>query len=903
MRLIFNGIFIPFITLLSFTTYAQKGPAVAKDSATQKAAGKLSGKLIDADNKEVSYATVTLLRADKTVANGSLSDDNGNFTITPTGYGTFTLRISAIGMEPKNIPDITITSDAANKNLGKIKVSSSATKLKEVNVVGEKPIMEMKVDKKVFNVEKNTTTAGGSASDVLQNVPSVSVDVDGTVSLRGKQDVTILIDGKPATLLGTDAASALQSLPASSIESVEVITNPSAKYDAQGLTGIINIITKKDGRLGINGYATIGAGTADKYNGNLGLNARKGKWNVFLNSNARLNSNYNRTTTQKHDMEADSMYIYGYEHSQRHFNGFFNSLGATYDFDKNHSITFTQNINRMNFSYKDPAYNNAYTGMSRANLLDSTYRYSQASGGPLSFSTSLDYKAKLKKPGAELSIDATFATTTIQRTQQYQTVYDSMYPAPNNMSTKWLTNQNAPGHGGNSSFNAWADYTVPLFTKNGKLGAGVKTQFYWFNSVNSPLVDSNIYSFDTTLKKFDVRSSNGHMDSSLYNNFQYNQQIHAAYLNWSDQLGKFSYQLGLRAEYSKYSGSDYAITNQVFENSFPLSLFPSAFVTYQLPAQQSVYLNYSRRINRPSFWDLMPFLDRSNPSVISQGNPGVVPEFIQNLELSYNKQTDRGDNIILSTYYHYTQNLIARVDTPIAGTSISYRKPYNLASGTTYGLELTGRLQLTKIWDATISGNLFQNMINVGNNTYSKYLSDQKGMSWISKANTNIKLPANFSIQLNGNYESPKVIAQGNQDQVWWVDAAVRKNFWKNKATLVVNCSDIFNTRKYTSTYNATYNNMPIYNQTIYRDRETRVGNITFTYRFGKSDFGKTPGADKKKEKPVKDTAPIQKDDRENNLKGDDKDDQGGGQGGGQNGGGQNGGGKPAGGGIGGGRQ
>jgi len=730
--------------------------------------------------------------------------------------------------------------------------------------------------------------------------------VDGTVSLRGKQDVTILIDGKPATLLGTDAASALQSLPASSIESVEVITNPSAKYDAQGLTGIINIITKKDGRLGINGNVTIGAGTGDKYNGNLGLNARKGKWNVFLNSNFRLNSNYNHTTTQKHDLSADTSYIYGYEHSQRHFDGFFNSIGATYDFDKNHSLTITQNINKMSFSYKDPAYNNAYSGLSKTAIIDSTYRYSEASGGPLSFSTSVDYKVKTKKPGEELNIDATFATTTIQRTQMYQTVYDSMYGAPYNMSTNWITNQNAPGHGGNSSFNAWADYTVPLFTKNGKLGAGVKTQFYWFNSVNSPIVDSNTFVLDTMLKKFETRSSNGHIDSTLYNNFQYDQQIHAAYVNWSDQFGKFSYQIGLRAEYSKFHGSDYALSNQIFENSFPLSLFPSAFVSYQLPAQQSVYLNYSRRTNRPSFWDLMPFQDRSNPSVISQGNPGIVPEFIHNIELSYNKQTDRGDNIIVSTYYHYTQNLIARVDTPIAGTSISYRKPYNLASGTTYGLELTGRLQLTKIWDATISGNLFENMIDVGNNAYSKYLNDQKGMSWISKVNTNVKLPANFSLQINGNYESPKVIAQGNLAEVWWLDVAIRKNFWKNKATLVLNCSDIFNTRKYTSTYNASYNNIPIFDQSLYRDRETRVGNITFTYRFGKTDFGKNNGgagekdkADKRKDKPGKDQNNMQKEDRENNLKGDDKEDNGGGGAPGQGGqGGQNGGGnKPAGGG------
>jgi len=204
--------------------------------------GSVSGKLIDANNNPVSYATVTLLRADSSVVNGDLSKDNGSFNIAPTGVGNFRLRIESIGLTTKFI-NVQITADAPDKKMGNVKVAESDNALKEVSIVGEKPIMELKVDKKVFNVEKNTTTAGGSATDVLQNVPSVSVDADGNVSLRGKSDVTILIDGKPSTMLGTDVASALQSLPAGSIESVEVITNPSAKYDAQGTSGIINIIT------------------------------------------------------------------------------------------------------------------------------------------------------------------------------------------------------------------------------------------------------------------------------------------------------------------------------------------------------------------------------------------------------------------------------------------------------------------------------------------------------------------------------------------------------------------------------------------------------------------------------------------------------------------------------------
>ena len=322
------------------------------------ATGSISGKLVDAQNKPVSYATVTLLRSDSSVVNGDLSKDDGSFNITPTGIGNFRLVIQSIGVATKYM-SVQITADAPDKKLGKIKITQTENTLKDVSVVGEKPIMELSVDKKVFNVEKNTTTAGGSAADVLQNVPSVSVDGDGNVSLRGKSDVTILIDGKPSTLLGTDVASALQSLPAGSIESVEVITNPSAKYDAQGSTGIINIVTKKDGRFGMNGNVTLGAGTHDKYNGNLGLNARKGKWTVFLNSSVRLNSSYNNVTTNRYNKKTDTstggqyQNYHTYENVPRNFNGYFNSIGASFDPDKYNSITLTENINKMDFSFKD----------------------------------------------------------------------------------------------------------------------------------------------------------------------------------------------------------------------------------------------------------------------------------------------------------------------------------------------------------------------------------------------------------------------------------------------------------------------------------------------------------------------------------------------------------------------
>lgn len=831
--------------------------------------GSVSGKLVDGKNNPVSYATVTLLRGDSSVVNGDLSKEDGTFNIAPAEIGNFNLRIESIGSATKYVA-VAVTADAPDKKTGDIKIAATESKLKEVSVIGEKPVMELKVDKKVFNVEKNTTTAGGSATDVLQNVPAVSVDADGNVSLRGKGGVTILIDGKPATMLGSDVNSALQSLPASSIENVEVITNPSAKYDAQGTSGIINIVTKKDGRFGMNGNVTLGAGTRDKYNGNLGLNMRKGKWNVFLNSSFRINNTFNNVITDRQDKvlvpgNTGLQSYHTYEHVPRAFNGNFNTLGATYDLNKYNSITLTQNVNVMQFSFKDYSDYNIYNDAGATIFTQN--RSSRFMGGPTSPSTSVDYKHKFKKKDEELSVDGTVAYTTMRREQSVST-------------TDATRNDvlNAPGKGNNSSINVWADYTDPLFTKNGKLGLGFKSQFYWFNSSNDP-------------KRTDA-SGVETPDNTLLSIYNYTQQTHAAYVNWSDQVDKFSYQAGLRAEDALYDGYGYVPSYATFKNHFT-NLFPSAFVSYQLPKQQSIYLNYSRRVNRPGFMQLLPFVDISNPSTVNRGNPNLVPEFIDNIEFSYNKSDNKGNNFILSTYYAYTRNLNQRVTYPLldsaeaakyrVATGTLFTTPVNIASGATYGLEGTGHIQIIPIWDATINLNLFQNELIIGKSDPAlvKYLADNSGFSWFGKINTNVKLPKNFSFQVNANYESPKVIAQGNLKETYWIDLALRKNLWKNKATLVVNCSDILKTHILVTNYD-----LPAYSQTINRVRETRIGNITFTYRFGKSDAGKNfatgkaggkgKGGDDKL-KPVK----PNDEDRLKNLKEGGDDDQGGNGGGG----------------------
>lgn len=804
----------------------------------------IKGKVAGTKNTPVPYATVTLLQQDSSVVNGGISDDDGNFEIGPINAGNYILRISGIGFNTKNIGGISVTEGTPVTNLGTLQVQTTSQTLEEVQISGARPKMEMGIDKKIFNVEENITSSGGSATDVLQNVPSISVDVDGAVSLRGKSNVTILIDGKPATLLGGDETTALQSLPASSIDQVEVITNPSAKYDATGMTGIINIITKREKKLGMNGNVTLGAGTRDKYNGSLNLNIKNDKWNIFLNSSYRQNRNYNRSTTIR-DNKENSGSSESYEDNLRIFNGFFNSIGAEYRIDTNNSITLTQNINKMYWGGKGRSDFSQFA--TETDLTSRQERYNISGGGPLSSSTSLDYKKKFSVKERELTANATYVKSWNDREQEYTT---NNYDGDNNL-IEGPIYQNAPGLGINTSLNTQVDFVTPMLTKNGKLETGLKSQMFWLESENSPTTDS--------------AGQDRRVDSVLLNGFDYTQQIYAAYTSWSDKVGKFRYQGGLRMEYAYYEGTATQVNNQRYSNEF-LNLFPSAFVSYELPKEQSVYLSYTRRTHRPRFFHLLPYVDLSNPQDTSIGNPDLIPEFIHNVELSYNKMHEKGHNFIASTYYQYTQNLIERYQVLYKdGTSFSQRR--NLNAGVSYGVELTGQIQLVKkLWDVTINTNFFRNEI-LGSNIDPSL--NNSGFGWFGKLNTSYKLPSDFSIQLNANYEGPKVVAQGNRQEVYWIDIALRKNFLDGKANLVLNVSDIFNTRKYTNDFD-----FGDYLQSSYHDRETRIGNITFSYRFGGADTKAFGGRKRNGSNKKTDIKPDTNKDRDN-IK--DKDDDSGG--------------------------
>jgi iron complex outermembrane recepter protein len=824
------------LIFLSFTTMAQ--------------GIKIEGNLRDEKNNAVSFATVNLMDVNnqKAIA-GAQSNENGQFTISLTTKGVYALKINTLGYSNYTSANILVTSLDTLIKMGSIKLKQQSKNLNVVEVKAEKSMMQMDIDKRVFNVEKNTTTSGGSAADVLQNVPSVAVDLDGNVSLRGKGNVTILIDGRPSTMLGSDVASALQSLSANSIESVEVITNPSSKYDAQGMSGIINIITKRDKKFGLNGVGTIGIGTLNKYNGSVNLNLKNNKWNVFLNANGRINNTYNYATINRSNKN-DAILSNSYEDNDKYRFGGMASIGAEYTFSKQNVVMFTQSLNRMKFGSDANTIYEVFNGSAQTLLQK---RHGNFDGGPISTTSALNFKHKFKQPKQEITADLSYSHTWMKREQGYATTTTNFLLMPP-MNIVSQLNQNAPGQGNMNNFTGMIDYTMPMFHGKGKLDAGLKTQISHFDNSNTPTKNYGDPTYTTT-------------DTSMKSDYSYNQQIDAAYVNLANSKGKWGYQAGLRLENASYKGSTniYSVLN--YENHF-LNLFPTTFVSYQLSPTQTFYVSYSRRTNRPGFRDMMPFLDLSNPQDSSMGNPNLKPEFIHNAELNYNKQFEKGHQLMFSTYYQYTENLIEKYRV-FYSDGTSFTQPQNLNKGETFGAELTGKLQFSKPWDATFNFNLFKT--NIINNVVSQAVNTS-GTSWFAKINTTYKLNQGSSIQLNANYEAPKVSAQGKTQEVYWIDLAYKANFWNSKGSVTLSISDILNTRKYTTIYD--YSS---YYQVNYRDRETRIANITFTYRIGKSD-GKATNNKKGKPEKSQNTEDKKAKSRDNLLKEGDDNNEGGGE-------------------------
>jgi outer membrane receptor protein involved in Fe transport len=771
-------------------------------------------------------------------------------------FGNFRLKVTAIGyttIEQKVAfemkgggarGDMQAALNAVDKDLGNIKMTEDAKTLAQVTVTASKPLIQMGVDRKIYNVEKDISAQGGTGVDVMKNVPSVQVDIDGNVTLRNSSP-TIFVDGRPTTLT-------LDQIPADAIQSVEIITNPGAKYDASGGTsGILNIVLKKNRKAGYNGNIRAGIDQRGRFNVGGDINVKQGKINIFASGNygQRKSISTGNTDRLTFSNPFDSLRQNDYNVNKGYFA--FARAGLDYLIDNRNTLSISGNI--VHGSFHPYTNSDLYvdTLFSTGTKYSYTRRESTSDGQFDNHGGMLSFKHTFPKAGEELTADINYSDGT---NKNYNLVNSDIYRVKGGpLST--IYSQRQLGDGTNRNTTAQADYVLPISEKS-KFETGARVAIRNISSVNN----------------IDTLGANGlyYNEPLLSSHYKYRDRVYAAYGTYSNAIKDFNFQVGLRAERSDYTGTqNYTVKSNGnlndtignFSNKFPISLFPSLFLTQKLGGDQDLSLNYTRRIDRPSFFQLFPFTDYSDSLNLSQGNPNLKPQFTNSIEIAYQKTYNGNNTFLASAYYKYTTDLITRYQyqgiNPINDSTVYISTYINAKSSFVGGLELIGRNSITKWWDVTSNINIYTSKINADEINGVKIPTVGQLWSWFGKINNTFKLPKNFTLQLTGDYTSKTVLppggqassggggggrgfgqtvsgsAQGYSKPSGGVDAALKYEFLKNKvASLTLSVNDIFRTRVNDVVTNSTY-----FNQEVFRRRDPQFFRLQFNYRFGKFDM------------------------------------------------------------------
>lgn len=809
-------LFAVFCTLFSVNIFAQwpsggGGGGNKGMSMSNMNIARLYGRVIDAKTKEpVEYASVALLDFDKDSAiAGVLAKANGDFALENLSFGGYRLRISAIGYK-KLDQKLFVNMQNVDKDLGNIALEQDAELLKEVTVTAEKSAFQMSIDRKIYNVDKDASAKGGTGLDAVKNIPSVTVDADGNVSLRNN-GVMIYVDGRPTTLT-------LQQIPSDQIDRIEVISNPSVKFDASATGGILNVIMKKNTKPGYNGMMMGGIGTNDRYNGMVNLNVKENPFNFFVMANYNTATNLNAGFTDRVNLNNNNpVGYYNQTNLTRMQNTFmFGRVGFDYNINNRNTITVSGNYVHGIFRTLDNQ--ESVLKDSAANLISNGHRLNDSKNQFDNYTGQIQYRKTFPKQGKEITSDITYnhslgSSGYLNTTENY--LLNST--TPNVYLSNYMLNT-----GGSSSdmYNFQFDFVNPIndFTK---LETGVKTNYS--HSQNDQ---------DNSFKTF--ADADYKPDTALTNHYSIDNLITAAYINYSSKIWGIGYQGGVRYEGSNYMGT-LTNKNESFSYQYPSgidnlmnAIFPAAYFSKKLPHNQELQLNFSRKINRPNFFQTMPFVMMSDQQNIRIGNPRLAPEFHNLAELNYNIQWGK-INYLSSFYGRYTEQPITNVSYPLAPNSTVLVNTFqNGKNSFTYGWENTLKATFFKNLDVTANFNGFYTSISW--NSTPTTVTSNSGYSYTSKLMLVYKFPKNISLQLNGNYEAPKIIPQGTTRPVYYMDATLSYNY-KFKWMFNLLLSDCFNTKRMGTNYIT-----PYYTQEMSRRRESRYLRFSITYLFGKMD-------------------------------------------------------------------
>ena len=779
--------------------------------------GSVRGFIIDNDTKEpLPYVTIALMPEGSSVpTKGGTTDDSGKFNLTDIKPGKYTVTASFVGYL-NDTQEINITTGKKDIDLGKISLKSDRKLLKEVVITEQRSQMSFEIDKRVFTVDQSIATTGGSASDVLADIPSVEVDNEGAVSLRGSESVTIWLNGKPNGLSGENQGDILQQLPAGSIEKIEVITNPSAKHSPEGTAGIINIILKRDRKAGYYGSAQAGLDSKLGYNAGGNINYSSGTVDAYAGLNYRnmvfenkglTNTTYygnpsniyqNQTSTGKHNpnnifgragitwrvTEKDEVYanIMGMYGSGKHDN----------------DITMSSGMFNNDGTYGDPTHRSRRT--------------TSQDGRPSMFNVDLGYTHRWS--------DTHFIDFSVAHNrwgQKRRSTYEQTTEFFNAADTTYTSSyQFQEGENKSITTTIKLDYEYKI-NDNHRIEAGYQSNF---SDDNSPV--------KTYTDKEHILP-----DTALYNQFRYKQDIHALYATYSGRVGKFGFQVGLRGEYwnvdTRSYGWEEEQSKQLPEstrNSF-FKLFPSAFVSYEISKGQEIQLNYTRRLRRPWGGQLNSFKNISDSTNISFGNPGLTPEFSNAYELNYIKNW-KEHTLSLSGYYRTTEDVIERIS--YNEGNVIYTTNENVASTQSAGLEIVSKNRLFKIVDLTTTLNLFYYKLNGFEyiiNGHKITGQPDENFSWNARMTASVILPWSITMQLTGRYNAKRIVAQGYREPSYTLDLGLRKKF-DDHWSLSINARDLLDSRGWHTVTT---------NEGFYRYSENSRGGRTFgftlTYSFG----------------------------------------------------------------------
>lgn len=765
--------YIHFILLSSLLVLASINGYSANDADKK---GNIIGLIIDqASNSGIEYANIVLFNLeDSTIFSGTISAVDGKFELKDIPKGNYYLSVNFIGYEKYEISKIGVTSNRTQINVGKITLKPSQIELEGAEVIADKNYVDFRIDKKVVNVSQHLNAEGGSAVDVLHNVPSVQVDAEGNVSLRGSTNFTVLIDGRPSVMGASDV---LKQIPASAIDNIEIITNPSVKYDPDGISGIINLIMKKQKTLGINGQINTTIATGNKYRANFMLNLRKNKWNTYIGTSYSDQPQQTENGSIRESFRNDSTFfetldaVRDIRRKSLEFN-----LGADYFLNKNNTISLQSKIGNWSFNrlinselenYSEPISTHTYYKMLEDFTTQNNY-----------INADLNFQHKFKKEGHQFDINAFY-------TKLYNESPDVLDESETdfNFNPIIATNykQQILNNSDRDHIRLKADYVLPVSEKL-KIEAGYQS-------------DINNSKTDYTFQTLPLIMSSWQTDPNLSGDMDYKRLINSVYGIVGTSLKGFSIQGGLRSEF--VNRSIYVTSTDDLNEYNKINLFPSVHISKKLKNNNQIQMSYSRRIDRPTEWQLSPLANASDRFLIRKGNAALLPEYTNSYEISYSY---RNKQVMFNTdiYYRNTSNAITN---PIVQDGTDFIETYeNLDKMVTTGMELMGNWNATSWLKLNTSANLYY--YDISGTLNSGLNIDNSSYTWNGRFNSTFIVKKETTFQFLAIYYAPNILPQGEISNFYYFDFILKRSFLEKKLTVSVRTHNTFDTGKFIFTSN-----------------------------------------------------------------------------------------------------